>query len=557
MTRKENPVMVAEWLEQCRADLRTIGRAYPRRLSEARLDALDSCYSAWLARLSQLDPRTLTVSQRVDRWLGIWAMERGRRHLARDRERGSRVEAWAPWLRSLSDILDRHAAHEVPHAERVARDLEAVARDIDQAQIRLAHTDPAALFQPPRARETADAVVGECKAMAQALRDWYAFYDGYDPIMTWWVRRPVEAVAQSLEAYADALRQALVGEAGFDAVGEPIGPDAVAAELQAALIPHDAGTLMELARSELEWCHEEMNRAARELGVAGWRDAVELVKGHHCRPGEQPGAIYGLAAEALRFVDEHDLVTVPELARATWRAKMMTPELQRVNPFFTGGETLSISFPHESMTIAHRLMSMRGNNLPFSRATVFHELIPGHYLQQFMGDRHRPYRRLFHNPYWTEGNALYWEFVFWCEGFARTAEDRVGMLFWRSHRAARVLYTLGFHSGTMSPRDAVALLENEVGHERANAEAEVRRMTVPDYDPLYQAAYLVGGWQFWALRREVVGHTLGAKAYHDAILHENQMPVAALRAILRPETCTDDGPAPWPFADHIRPGLLD
>jgi len=105
--------------------------------------------------------------------------------------------------------------------------------------------------------------------------------------------------------------------------------------------------------------------------------------------------------------------------------------------------------------------------------------------------------------------------------------------------------------------DAVALLENEVGHERANAEAEVRRMTVPDYDPLYQAAYLVGGWQFWALRREVVGHTLGAKAYHDAILHENQMPVAALRAILRPETCTDDGPALWPFADHIRPGLLD
>jgi uncharacterized protein (DUF885 family) len=40
------------------------------------------------------------------------------------------------------------------------------------------------------------------------------------------------------------------------------------------------------------------------------------------------------------------------------------------------------------------MMSMRGNNPSFSRATVFHELIPGHHLQGFMAARYRPYRGL-------------------------------------------------------------------------------------------------------------------------------------------------------------------
>ena len=42
-----------------------------------------------------------------------------------------------------------------------------------------------------------------------------------------------------------------------------------------------------------------------------------------------------------------------------------------------------------------KLMSMRGNNVHFSRATVHHELIPGHHLQQFMTARYSTQRRPF------------------------------------------------------------------------------------------------------------------------------------------------------------------
>ena len=101
-----------------------------------------------------------------------------------------------------------------------------------------------------------------------------------------------------------------------------------------------------------------------------------------------------------------------------------------------------------------KLMSMRGNNIHFSRATVHHELIPGHHLQGFMTDRYNPHRAPVRHAVLGEGWALYWEMLLWDHGFPRTPEDRVGMLFWRMHRAARIIFSLSFHLGTM---DAAAV----------------------------------------------------------------------------------------------------
>src|SRR5438874_8800354 len=131
---------------------------------------------------------------------------------------------------------------------------------------------------------------------------------------------------------------------------------------------------------------------------------------------------------------------------------MMSPERQLVNPFFTGGEVISVSYPVQGMSEEQKLMSMRGNNIHFSRATVFHELIPGHHLQGYMAARYRPYRQVFSTPFFIEGWALHWEMLFWDLGFARGPEDRTGMLFWRMHRAARIIVSLGFHLGIMTPQ---------------------------------------------------------------------------------------------------------
>ncbi|MBL8999157.1 MAG: DUF885 family protein, partial [Gemmatimonadetes bacterium] len=201
-----------------------------------------------------------------------------------------------------------------------------------------------------------------------------------------------------------------------------------------------------------------------------WRAAMERVKERYVEPGKQPDLIRDLALEAVDWVERRGWVTIPPLAREVWRMEMMSPERQKVSPFFLGGEVILVSYPTDGMEHDDKLMSMRGNNPHFSRATVQHELIPGHHLQGFMAARYSSHRDLFSTPFWGEGLAFYWEFRLWDDGFPRGPEDRIGMLFWRMHRAARIVFSLRVHLGTMTPDEAVTYLVEQVGHERANAE---------------------------------------------------------------------------------------
>jgi uncharacterized protein (DUF885 family) len=93
----------------------------------------------------------------------------------------------------------------------------------------------------------------------------------------------------------------------------------------------------------------------------------------------------------------------------------------------------------------------------------------------------------------------------------------------------------------LSPRQCIDLLVERVGFEPANAEAEVRRSFAGGYGPMYQAAYLVGAMQFRALRRELVDTgRMTDRAFHDAVLKENRIPVELVRAVLTDRPLTRD-----------------
>ena len=196
-----------------------------------------------------------------------------------------------------------------------------------------------------------------------------------------------------------------------------------------------------------------------------------------------------------------------------------------------------------------KLMSMRGNNIHFSRATVFHEMIPGHHLQMHVNARYNPYRRIFDTPFSVEGWALYWEFLLWDdERFPKTPENRIGMLFWRLHRCARIIFSIKFHLGQMTPLECIKLLVDEVGHERATAEGEVRRSLSGEYSPLYQAGYMLGALQIYALRKEVVDKdVMTEKMFHDTFLRCNRMPNEMMRALMLGKDLEPDYEPNWKF----------
>ena len=394
------------------------------------------------------------------------------------------------------------------------------------------------------------------------LRNWYTFYNGYDPLFTWWNEEPYKSLDQSLTSYETSIKEKLLGQkpqgdqsskakpgSSSDIIGDPIGRDALLVELRSEMIPYTPEELIAIAEKEMAWCENEMKKASRDLGYGDdWHKALEHVKNLYVDPGKQPEMIRDLALEAIKFVEDHDLVTVPELAKETWRMEMMTPERQLVSPFFLGGEVIQVSFPTNTMGHEQKMMSMRGNNIHFARATVYHELIPGHHLQGLMAARNKPYRAIFGTPFWTEGNSLYWELLFWDLGFAKSPENRIGMLFWRMHRCARIIFSLNFHLEKMTPQECIDFLVNRVGHERENATAEVRRSFDGSYGPLYQIAYLIGGLQQYAMHKELVDSgKMTNREFNDALLKENRIPIELLRAAITNQKLTRDFVTNWRF----------
>jgi uncharacterized protein (DUF885 family) len=120
------------------------------------------------------------------------------------------------------------------------------------------------------------------------------------------------------------------------------------------------------------------------------------------------------------------------------------------------------------------------------------------------------------------------------------------------HRCARIIFSLSFHLEKMTPQECIELLVNKVGHERDNATAEVRRSFDGSYGPLYQIAYLIGGLQQMAMHKDLVDSgKMTNRAYNDALLKENRIPIEMLRAAITNQKLTRDFVTNWKFYGPI------
>jgi uncharacterized protein (DUF885 family) len=565
------PSPLREVVERYQADRSALLRRYSVEYSPERRTRLGQFTRGWLEQLHALDFESLPQEGRLDYVLLRNTLESELAELTREERRWGESAPLVPFAPVIFDLmenrrefrpLDQAAAAKTLAA--LADSIEAISKAVVAANARAngakaangddGEGDPSLAASRIVIYRTADMV----ESLRRTLQDWDHYYTGYDPLFTWWAAEPYKRVNASLESYRKALREKVLGIApGEDdpIVGDPIGRDAIIADLRFEMIPYTPEQLVAIAEQEFKWSEAEMLKASREMGFGDdWKAALEKVKTLHVPPGEQPELIRNLAFEAIDFVEQRNLVTVPPLARDIFRMEMMSPERQKVAPFFLGGETILVSFPTDGMEQEYKEMSLRGNNIHFSRATVFHELIPGHHLQGFMSQRYNPHRRLFSTPFFSEGWSLYWEMLLWDKGFQQSPENRVGALFWRMHRSARIIFSLGFHLGTMTPQEAIDFLVDRVGHERANATAEVRRSFNGSYSPLYQVAYMMGGLQFRALHKELVDSgRMTDKEFHDAILKGGPMPVELVRARLTNAPLTADYTAGWRFYGEVQP----
>ncbi|KAI0390103.1 hypothetical protein F5Y17DRAFT_469192 [Xylariaceae sp. FL0594] len=542
-------------------DLGEIHNFYNISGSPALYAKLHSYYASELGSLAKVPFDSYTQDEKVDYLLLKNYLLRSQRNLELDRARDAEfavfVEPFANTIRKWVAIRQRQDIEEVFDPKVLADDLSATLTLV---------TGPCTAHVKDHGKEyskaTGSRAVRRINELRAHLSETLDFYSGYHPSFDFWVSSPRSTLDGALAAFSDLVHDVIVGGGNDDdktIVGEPIGREGLLVELEAEMIPYTPEELLDIAELEYAWCEGEMRKAAVRMGYEAddWRDALEHVKNLYEPPATHTAFVRSLVAEGARYVREHGLVTVPPLAEETITVTRIPPSQQLMAPFFLGGPRLQVAYPRADMAHADKLMSLRGNNRHFSRATAFHEMIPGHRLQQYVGARSsRAYRaRLFDTPFFVEGWALYWEMVLWDRGdFFTSPEDRIGTMFWRMHRCVRITFSLGFHLGKLSPGECVELLVTRVGHERSTAEGEVRRSLNRSYSPLYQAGYMLGALQLMRLRREVLGEgkptgkgRMGEKKFHDTILKANVMPIEMLRALIWGTELHEDFKSSWKF----------
>lgn len=541
-------------IERFSADQATLQSVYADPLASATRERMAAFLRENRAQLAKIDFNALDQEGKADSLIFANFLSLQEHQLALDKRQWTEIAPLLPYSATIFALEDERRLMKRPDPQKAAAELsellKAVAASRKELEGKVKDASPADRIHAGRAAADLDQLTVQ-------LQHWFDFSNSYDPAFTWWAAQPYKQASAQLKEQATFLREKLAGIAPDDkstVIGTPIGREALLQQLDDAMIPYSPEELIAMAKARLAADQQEMVKASRQMGYGDdWRKALEAVKNTYVDPGKQPELIRSLALDGMKFAEDHDLVTIPPLAKETWRMEMMSPERQLVSPFFLGGDTILVSYPTDSMTYEQRMMSMRGNNPAFSHATVFHELIPGHWLQQFMSARYRPYRQTFSSGFWLEGNAFYWELMYWDLGYDQTPEQRIGALFWRMHRSARIIFSLSFHLGTMTPQQAIDFLVSEVGHERDNATAEVRRSVNGDYDPLYQCSYMLGALQFRSLRHELVDSgKMTDRQYNDAILQENMMPIPVLRALLTGEKLTPDWKPHWRFLDEVK-----
>ncbi|WP_210352330.1 DUF885 family protein [Sphingobacterium tabacisoli] len=518
-------------------------QAAPSPEQIGRLIAVDNDY---LAKLKKIDYKRLNTNGQVDYILLNQKIKRHQDELNESLQTYHRLEQYIPFATNILEFEQKRRRGTSVDGKQIATDLEKVKESVEK-EIHNLHSRSSINVND------VGYLTGIVESLQKRLESSFDFYNGYDPSFTWWVPQSYEALDEKLTAYKAALQAKSdwkIFEDGSYIGGQPIGREALNKKLKEEMIAYNADELLRIADKEWAWCVAELLKASREMGFGDdWKAAQEKVKNTYVPEGKQPDLINELYDRAQNFIKNHELMDIPPLADETWGMIMMTPERQLVNPFFTGGREISISYPTNTMTYDQKMMSMRGNNPHFSLGTVAHELNPGHHLQYFMNKRHKPYREQnFNTPFWTEGWTLYWELLMYRMGFAKTPEERIGMLFWRMHRCARITFSIKFHLGEWTPQQCIDYLVDQVGHEPANAHGEVKRSFEGAYDPLYQLAYMIGGLQLLSISDELVGvNKMSYKEFHDRVIKENYMPMEMLRAIMTDQQLKAEHQTTWKF----------
>jgi uncharacterized protein (DUF885 family) len=245
--------------------------------------------------------------------------------------------------------------------------------------------------------------------------------------------------------------------------------------------------------------------------------------------------------ETRRFIEEQDLVTVPEEAQCrveetpVWGRSLSTASMNPPGPFETASAEGVYYVTPVDAKWSHEQQEewLRSLNRPLLRNVTVHEVYPGHYLQ-FLHFRKAPAslaRKVYMSPSFCEGWAHYAEQLAIEKGLGRENPlAEVAQLHDALLRNTRLLVSVGLHTAGMTLETATQLFQTEAHLERLPAEREAIRGT---FNPEY-FCYTLGKLSILNARARFLDTKFEGRlrSFHDTLLGLGCPPIGLLDALL-------------------------
>jgi uncharacterized protein (DUF885 family) len=242
--------------------------------------------------------------------------------------------------------------------------------------------------------------------------------------------------------------------------------------------------------------------------------------------------------DATTFVREKNLVRVPDepcriIEMPEYRRGVAVAYCDSSGPLEKKQETVYAIAPTPKDWSTKRADSFyREYNRSMLVDLTVHEAMPGHYLQAMHANAFRsPLRAIFSNGAFVEGWAVYAEWLLAKHGFGgpKVRLMRQKMLL---RLACNAILDHDVHAGTMTEKEALALMMNEGFQEEGEAVGKWKRARLTSAQ---LSTYYYGFTQMAKLRANAEKSTgFQERAYHDKLLSFGEPSFRHLRALMTP-----------------------
>jgi hypothetical protein len=203
-------VAVVRYLE----DREAILRRYEVEYSPVRQARLRDFYQGWQQSLRALDFDALNHEGQIDYILLRNRLDYELEILSQDDVRWREMSPLVPFSQPIRELQETRHDRERVDPRTAASTMDGVAAEVEglnRALTAEARQNGGTASRPGISPTIANRAAGYVSHLREVLADYNRFYDGYDPLFSWWVRGPYERLDTALKEYEEAMIRHLVG----------------------------------------------------------------------------------------------------------------------------------------------------------------------------------------------------------------------------------------------------------------------------------------------------------------------------------------------------------